>query len=150
MRYLVALYLEQHQELLDFWTEYIDEDSNKLLLAVTAYLGSPWFDEGYIIYKTFKDTVIQSLCRILEIDQGKKKQVGDWTALKLFFCTKTEEIKSHAWKNNLEYCCAKKVVEVIECQLSKQPLMKMFQKKPKSYCRTHQWSIAVVRVILLS
>ena len=39
-------------------------------------------------------------------------------------------MKSHPWKNNLEYCCAKKVVESIECQPSKQAnLINMFQKK---------------------
>ena len=39
-------------------------------------------------------------------------------------------MKSHPWKNNLEYCCAKKEVDAIECQLSKQAnLINMFQKK---------------------
>ena len=37
MGYLAALYFEQRREVLDVWTEYIDGDSNEVLLTVTAY-----------------------------------------------------------------------------------------------------------------
>ena len=61
MGYLAALYFKQRQEVLDFWTEKIDEDSSKLLLVVTAYLDRPWFHQGRSIYKTFNDIIIQPL-----------------------------------------------------------------------------------------
>ena len=46
MGYLGALHLEQHQEVLDLLNKSIDEDSNKLLLAVTAYFDEKWFHQG--------------------------------------------------------------------------------------------------------
>lgn len=45
MGYLEALHLEQHQEILELSTKSIDEDSNKLLLAVTVYLDKQWFHQ---------------------------------------------------------------------------------------------------------
>ena len=68
MGYLTALYFEQRQEVLDLWTEYIDEDSNKVPLAVTTYLDRTWFHQGFSIYKTFDDIIIQPFCRILRVD----------------------------------------------------------------------------------
>ena len=68
---LAASYLEQCEEILDFWTEYIDEDSNKLLPAVTACLDCLRFHQGCSIYKTLNDTSIQSLLGILGVDQAK-------------------------------------------------------------------------------
>ena len=43
MGYLASLFVAQHHEIQDFWTECIDEHSNKLVLAVTAYIDSPCF-----------------------------------------------------------------------------------------------------------
>ena len=77
-----------------------------------------WFHQDYSICKTFNYIIFQPLCRVLGANQAKKDEIGDWVALQLFFCMKIKEIKFHPWKNNLGY--GKKVVEAIECLLSKQ------------------------------
>ena len=49
--FLAKAFIEQRDDLKAFWDEYVDENSNLLVLAVHAYLKSEWFLEGCQIYK---------------------------------------------------------------------------------------------------
>ena len=51
--FLASLYLEHQQDLLRFFDEEVDENSNKLVLALTAYFKSDWFTIGCKVYSKF-------------------------------------------------------------------------------------------------
>jgi predicted metal-dependent hydrolase len=48
--YLAKVFLEEQEDITRFWDEYVDENSNLLVLAVHAYLKSGWFVEGCKVY----------------------------------------------------------------------------------------------------
>ena len=85
--FLASLYLEHKIDLLIFFEETVDENSNKLVLALSDYLSSEWFSTGCEIYKSIGYLIINPLCDILGIDDfGKtKRDDRNWQCVKDFF-----------------------------------------------------------------
>ena len=85
--FLASLYLEHKIDLLRFFEEIVDENSNKLVLALSDYLSSEWFSSGCEIFKSIGYLIINPLCDILGIDDfGKtKRDDRNWQCVKDFF-----------------------------------------------------------------
>ena len=125
--FLASLYLEHKIDLLRFFEETVDENSNKLVLALSDYLSSEWFSTGCEVYKSFGHLIINPLCNILGIDEfGKtKRDDRNWQCVKDFFEKKLQELKTISItseeisnKEKLLASCATKVVDNIERQLN--------------------------------
>ena len=105
----------------------MDENSNKLVMAVQQYVTCEWFTVGCQVIKVFNDILIQPLQELLGIDKYYKIKREDrsWTGIKDFFSSKMDELKcieskeANSNKDNLIKSCATKVRETIERQLSK-------------------------------
>ena len=125
--FLASLFLEHKKDLLRFFEETVDENSNKLVLALSDYMSSEWFSTGCEIYKSIGNLIINPLCDILGIDDfGKvKRDDRNWQSLKEFFEKKILEFKAisnlsedKSNKDKLLASCAAKVVDNIERQLN--------------------------------
>ena len=125
--FLASLYLEHKIDLLRFFEEIVDENSNKLVLALSDYLSSEWFSTGCEIFKSIGYLIINPLCDILGIDDfGKtKRDDRNWQCVKDFFEKKIKELKTissisedKSNKEKLLASCAAKVVDNIERQLN--------------------------------
>ena len=92
--FLASLFLEHKKDLLKFFEETVDENSNKLVLALSDYMSSEWFSTGCEIYKSIGNLIINPLCDILGIDDfGKvKRDDRNWQSLKEFFEKKKSRI----------------------------------------------------------
>ena len=85
--FLASLYLEHKSDLCRFFEEIVDENSNRLVIALSDYMRSEWFTTGCKIYKSIGDLIITPLCDILGIDDfGKRKREDrNWQCVKVFF-----------------------------------------------------------------
>ena len=85
--FLASLYLEHKNDLLKFFEETVDENSNRLVLALSDYMSSDWFSTGCEVYKSIENLIIKPLCDILGIDDfGKaKRDDRNWLGVKDFF-----------------------------------------------------------------
>ena len=74
----------------------INENSNRLVLAVSAYFESEWFTIGCTVYITFEALIIKPLCELLGIDDHKmlRNEKRNWIGVKSFFEEKFEELKA--------------------------------------------------------
>ena len=125
--FLASLYLEHKNDLLKFFEETVDENSNRLVLALSDYMSSDWFSTGCEVYKSIENLIIKPLCDILGIDDfGKaKRDDRNWLGVKDFFEKKNQELKiissvsvDKPNKEKLLASCAAKVVDNIERQLN--------------------------------
>ena len=91
-----SLYL-LHKDYLEHQFEgEIDENSNRLVLALSAYFESEWFTIGCTVYSTFEALIIKPLCELLDIDDHKmlRNAKRNWVGVKSFFEEKFEELKA--------------------------------------------------------
>ena len=51
--FLATLFLQQREDLVRFWDEFVDENSNLLVLAIHAYLSNEWFIKGCSVYQVW-------------------------------------------------------------------------------------------------
>ena len=125
---LASMFLKHKPDLQRFFAEVVDENSNKLVLAVSTYIESDWFYTGCLVYDFFGTLLIQPLCSLLGVDEKKKdtKEEKSWTAVKEFFDEKKQALavmlekgKSGSSIDQLESKCATKILEGLERQLSK-------------------------------
>ena len=84
---LASTFLKHKSDLQKFFSEVVDEHSNKLVLAVAAYIESDWFFTGCLVYNMFRSQLIEPLCAQLGIDDKKKGLQEDksWIKVKEFF-----------------------------------------------------------------
>ena len=86
---LASTFLEHRSDLQKFFSEVVDENSNKLVLAVATYIESDWFLTGCIVYNMFRNQLIQPLCSQLGIDEKNNVKGGkSWLKVKEFFESK--------------------------------------------------------------
>ena len=125
---LAGMFLKHKSDLLRFFAEVVDENSNKLVLAVSTYIESDWFYTGCQVYDFFGSLLIQPLCSLLGIDEKKSGREFEksWTAVKTFFDEKkemlakmVEEGKSGSSEDKLKSKCAARILEGLERQLGK-------------------------------
>ena len=113
---------------MQYFSENIDESSNKLVLALPAYFKSEWFSVGCEVYKVFEDKLIKPICLMLGVDDYGKVEMENrnWIGVQEFYREKVKEMKDLSDDNkattNIERliaACATKVVENMERQLDK-------------------------------
>ena len=68
---LVDTFLPHRQDLLEFFDEYVDEVSNKLVLAVSKYIKCQWFKLSCEAYSYIGKIFISPLFKTLGIDKAK-------------------------------------------------------------------------------
>ena len=126
--FLASLYLLHKEDLMQYFSENIDESSNKLVLALTAYFKSEWFSVGCEVYKVFEDKLIKPICLMLGVDDYGKVEMENrnWIGVQEFYREKVKEMKDLSDDNKattkierLIAACATKVVENMERQLDK-------------------------------
>ena len=128
--FLASLFLEHSMDLKEYWDTCVDENSNKLVLALNSYFDNEWFFLGCQVYSKFNEVIIQPLCNILGIDEdGEKTSTSSersWDGIKEFFDKKLRELKkmrdSSECTNTTEKIvrkCSGKIIEALERQLSK-------------------------------
>ena len=83
---LATMFLTHKADLQRFFAEVVDENSIKLVLAVSTYIESDWFYTGCMVYDSFGSLFIQALCSLLGVDEKKKEKESEktWTAVKDF------------------------------------------------------------------
>ena len=125
--HLASLFLSHKDNLQKFFSEVIDENSNRLFLVLSCYIHSEWFEVGCKVFCFFGEKIVKPLCEILGIDESKKQKRKDrnWNGVKTFYETKILELK--VLMNNTEAVtnydkliskCSEKVVENLERQLN--------------------------------
>ena len=120
----------QHKNLLEkFFSEAVDEHSNRLWMASYCYLKSEWFYTCCKVATKFHDLLVEPIMRILGIDDYKFQQPGDvprtWNGVKLLFNQKLHTLQdmhdttvtSDAESKILKYA-ALNIKQGIERQLS--------------------------------
>ena len=101
---LARIFLLHRDELIRFFDETVEENSNLLVLALSEYINSEWFELGCKIYKVFDDLLVRPLCDILGIDNFGKQERDDrnWSGVKIFFENKLEDLTTLENRDNLE------------------------------------------------
>ena len=87
-------FLKIKDQVLKFFDSMVDINSNKLVLAVSVYIQSDWFNLCCKLYRKIADLVIFPLMDLLGIDERVKnfKNVRDWYGVRDFFKLKLPEI----------------------------------------------------------
>jgi hypothetical protein len=125
---LASLFLVHKEDLVKYFSENIDENSNKLVLALSAYFKSEWFSVGREVYKVFEAKLIKPICLMLGIDDYGKVEMENrnWIGVQEFYKEKVKEMKdlsdNEKVTTNIERLVAAyatKIVENMECQLDK-------------------------------
>ena len=101
---LARIFLLHRDELIRFFEETVEENSNLLVLALSEYINSEWFELGCKIYRVFDDLLVRPLCDILGIDNFGKQDRDDrnWSGVKIFFENKLEDLTTLENRDNLE------------------------------------------------
>ena len=86
---------QRRDTILNFFNDYINVNSNKLILAVSTYVESEWFLLCSRVYERLGNDFIFPLMDILGIDKAKRVKRTDrsWDGLKQFFTHKLTELK---------------------------------------------------------
>ena len=126
---LASSFLEQRKDLIQFFDEVIDENSNKLCLALSFCIASDWFATGCrVISFLIGDILTTPLSKILGINENKtvKDANRNWDGVKEFFTQKLLQIKQvindKENGSNLDKLigrCVEKVYETLNRQLKK-------------------------------
>ena len=88
--------------ILDFFDEIVDQNSNKLVLAVSNYIQNEWFIMCSDIYSKIGSMLIFPMMTLFGIDskKGVKHKEHHWTQVKEFFKEKLKEIENHKQKDD--------------------------------------------------
>lgn len=86
---LSKMFLKHKPFIGQYFDDVVDINSNKLVLAVSAYITNEWFAECCQLYSKMGDSVIFPLMDFLGIDakKGDKRENRNWESAKLFFDT---------------------------------------------------------------
>lgn len=80
--------------IIEFFEACIDTNSNKLVLAVSAFLESDWFQICCQVYAEVGDLLVFPLMDLLGIDRKKDTHKTTWKDVQNFFQIKLKEIES--------------------------------------------------------
>jgi hypothetical protein len=64
----IAQYLDQQENISQFFDETVDKNANKLVLAVQTYMQNHWFELCSELYSDFGDFLIFLVMNLLRID----------------------------------------------------------------------------------
>jgi hypothetical protein len=118
-------YLRHKEYLHEFFDTFVDEHSNKLVLAVHTFLNNAWFCCCSEVLSLIGTLFITPLMELLNIDEHGKGNRCDWTALKIFFDKKMLELESlekkfaatSTGKGRLIAACVTEIIESVRRQL---------------------------------
>ena len=148
------VFLDLHDNISKYFSEVVDETSNKLLTAISHYITNDWVKLCTEVYVFIAEIIIFPLMNILGIDQHKKRSKANssnWEDVYNFFKTKLSDISKleneyselKDGKNKFIHEILKEVNESIERQLSEvkvfEPLLKscpMTQKETAKQKKT--------------
>ena len=119
--------------MIEYFESNIDENNNRLVLALYNYFKCEWSTIGWCVHATFEGVIIKPLVELLGIDENKneKNEKRNWNGGKEFFEEKLPAIKIISIRENttnldkLVSFCAAKVVECLERQIER---MSFFSK----------------------
>ena len=117
----------KHKSILEkFFEKQVNEHANKLVLAVSCYTNSQWFNLCCEVSLFFYDFVSLPFKCVIGIDEFKKTSnpKRSWRGIKEFFSDKLNDLEKVAENNDggtmekLRGKCAKNVKEALQNQLS--------------------------------
>ena len=84
---LAKTYLKLKEHILKFFEAVVDENSNKLVLAVSTYIQNDWFQCCTEVYSLIADWVIFPIMDLLGIDkqQDHRNENRNWVGVREFF-----------------------------------------------------------------
>ena len=127
-----------HKDLiLEFFDEVVDQNSNKLVLAVSNYIQNEWFIMCSDIYSMIGSMLIFPMMTLFGIDSkkgGTKHEEPHWTQVREFFKEKLKEIDNYKIKDDSAHQKLLKAIlqeshETLQRQLS---CMSFFQSAENS------------------
>ena len=131
---LAKTFLSHQEYIIAFFEAVVDENSNKLVLAVATFVQNEWFSECARIYAKLGELIIFPLIEFLGIDkQGEKNAERNWSSAKTFFEHKLSLLKDmqtvieEANPNGLEKLeasCLGEVITSVERQINMVPYFK--------------------------
>lgn len=88
------LFLKMRKVVLEFFDQVVDVSSNRLVLAVSVYIQSPWFHMCCCIYERIGNLVIFPMMEMLGIDDKGRdlKSERNWKGMKEFLGSKMGEM----------------------------------------------------------
>lgn len=88
-------FLNMRENILKFFDAVVDENANKLVLAVSTYVQSEWFLTCSRVYEKVGDAAIFPFMDLLGIDEAKKNKRADrnWEGIRQFFTDKLTELE---------------------------------------------------------
>ena len=125
---LAILFLDHKADLLEYFHDNVDENSNQLVLAVLAYMESDWFEIGCRVYKEIGSLLVSPLKEVLGIDKfaKEKNKERNWLGVKKFFDEKIkvlEKLKEDSGNDDtfkkIIARSADKILDALDRQLSK-------------------------------
>ena len=131
-------FLSRRQSVLDFFQATVDENANKLVLAVSTYIQNDWFLCCSEVYCMLGDDIIIPLLNLLGIDDREGEDYErSWNGVKRFFHDKMPYLKEKSdrllkyndGKTKLYGSVLCEVVDTLERQLSQ---MKYFSQDDTS------------------
>ena len=127
-------FLRNRDIILKFFDSVVDENANKLVLAVSIYIQNSWFLYCVRIYERLGNDIIFPLMELLGIDNNKQKKCKNrtWQGIREFYDEKIPTLKAtrdklHAdesGENRLYSAVLTEVIETLERQLSTVPFFK--------------------------
>ena len=128
-------YISHKSQITKFFDDVVDENSNKLVLAVSIYIQNEWFFECTKLYAKPGDLIIFPLMDLYGIDRHTRHEGDDskcdWFSVRQFFQMKMPEIKMKqeilsASTDSFNQLYSKALAEVIEAlnrQISEVPFL---------------------------
>ena len=112
--------------MIEYFESNIDENTNRLVLALYNYFKCEWFTIGCCVYATFEEIIIKPLAELLGIDENKneKNEKRNLNGIKEIFEERLPAINIISIRENttnldkLVSLCAAMVVECLERQIT--------------------------------
>ena len=130
--HLAYIFLQHRDNIERFMNEVVDINSNKFVLAVSAFVDNEWFRLCADLYLNVGELIIFPLMEVLGIDENKKvKRVRSWKIVREFFQAKLPELKHKrdslseiTGKDKLFRAVLDETIETLERQLAKMDFFK--------------------------
>jgi hypothetical protein len=127
-------FIEQKRLIMQFFSDVVDINSNKLVLAVSTYIQNDWFHLCVEIYAEIGDVLIFPIMDLLGVDDRKLTTDDErsWNGVRTFFETKipelrnlkTEKSQSTLGKDLLFGAILEEVLDTLDRQLSEMDFFK--------------------------
>ena len=131
---LAKMFLEHRDDLVKFFDQCVDENANKLVLAVSGYITSDWMFMCSKAYCMIGDMFILPLCDILGIDESRTSKRTDrtWPGVKDFLEEKlkvmekfVKEAKDGLAVEKLAVAATKEVMVCVRRQMEEVEFLKV-------------------------